>query len=95
VSFSVGFCRDWKFLGFHWFVSSGGSARLGNGLLTTLPRWSVRVPLRFVGSLFALLPLRWMLRFRRTPAGHCTRCGYDLRATPDRFPECGAVPAPT
>jgi hypothetical protein len=46
--------------------------------------------------LFFLPPLAWVVYFRfrrRRPEGTCRKCGYDLRATPDRCPECGAVPA--
>lgn len=40
---------------------------------------------------FALTLLAIAL-YPRHPARHCKQCGYDLRATPQRCPECGADP---
>jgi hypothetical protein len=54
-------------------------------------------PLWIVCLLFAWLPALWLRghqkRKRASAIGRCAECGYDLRATPTRCPECGAVPA--
>ncbi len=67
---------------------SPGKLWRGHGV-ATVPYW-------FLVLITLIPPLLWMrvaLRRRARTARHqCQRCGYDLRATPDRCPECGAVP---
>jgi len=59
--------------------------------------WSVIVPYWQIALLLAIAPVLslWSAttkrRALRLTRGQCPICGYDLRATPDRCPECGTV----
>jgi len=57
--------------------------------------WGFGVPFWVLAAFFfipsvALLHRALQTRSHRAP-GLCRKCGYDLRATPDRCPECGMV----
>ena len=63
---------------------------------TTLHVPLKEVPYWPLAAAAALLPgarvLSALRRWRQGRIGMCRSCGYDLRATPDRCPECGATP---
>jgi hypothetical protein len=66
----------------------GLAAVAGTGWMVAVPYWA------FAGVLVgpAVARARRAVRHRRDVAqGLCPSCGYDLRATPERCPECGTV----
>jgi hypothetical protein len=77
-----------KLLDSKWYDQPVLAVRACRTYRLVAPPWSVAVA--------ATLPLavwmrrRFSVRRRRQP-GLCPGCGYDLRATPERCPECGAM----
>jgi hypothetical protein len=72
-------------------------AERGNvGFAWRYSHWhSIFLPAWLVVFVAAILPACWYAHWvsrRGKPVGYCPACGYDLRATPDRCPECGKVP---
>jgi hypothetical protein len=71
------------------FFRSDGHGQYGRrSNVLFFPFWPAMV-------LFSIAPAITFVRRRRSAArrsrNHCVKCGYDLRATPDRCPECGAT----
>ena len=82
--------------GFDLWWESHQPTDFGSQNYRIIREWAgwIGAPAWFVAPLLAVLPVLWLKRLRtamrRTKVGHCDVCGYDLRATPSRCPECGA-----
>jgi hypothetical protein len=82
--------RGWRLLGFdlHNYVSTGPYGQVIRDI--AVPYWSLCL-------ITLAAPVQWFRTRRkagtRRPGGLCPTCGYDLRATPERCPECGTAAA--
>jgi hypothetical protein len=77
-------------LGFHREVTwQSDQLQTAYGINLVMPYWVLLI-------VFMALPLLFIVRLSRqrrfVDSGLCLTCGYDLRATPERCPECGNIP---
>ena len=92
--------RHWRVGGVEFFDRPRHSYKEGDSSFTLWAFRYLTVPYWLLAAVFALLPAVWVRRRRRRALvryrlerGLCGGCGYDLRSSTGRCPECGA-PAP-
>jgi hypothetical protein len=87
----VGWPRTWELPGAsYWNYKPGGASGAFHTVGVSVGSWLLAPLLALIGW----LGVRRLVRLHRyTTHGLCKTCGYDLRATPGRCPECGHLDA--
>ena len=87
------FYADWSWRGYGYSVGKSST----DGVRDSCHVWAI-LPWWMLAAMTAVLPVlwlsdrgRWRRVNRRCMAGLCAVCGYDLRASPERCPECGTA----
>jgi hypothetical protein len=76
--------------GFRYDKSRGG-VPFWDEYKVVVPYWALVIPNLLLPGLWTW---RRIVRAQRVPKNHCQNCGYDLRASTERCPECG-TPIPS
>ena len=80
----IGYADDWSANRWGFSIEARDDFSVFRSRIVVFPLWLPTL-------LLALLPLARLVRLvrRRHKPGLCPDCGYDLRASKDRCPECG------
>ena len=73
--------------------SGRGKPTAGMSEILVVRYQQLDIPCWCLIAIFGILPVAWLMRRRRQKSGtahnRCLVCGYDLRASTERCPECG------